>query len=142
MPAPTLFRRALTMLCMSLLALGLAACGTAVSTSSFKGEEHEAAQAVANLQADATASEQSKVCDRDLAAGVVSRLGGSKGCQQAIKTQLTEIDNLELSVRSVRVNAPAGTATAIVKSTVSGKKVENTVSLVKEGGKWKVAGLG
>jgi len=123
-----------------LLALGLAACGTTVSTGSFKGEAHEAAQAVANLQADATAGDQGKICANDFAASVVSRLGGTKACEQAIKNQLAEIDNLELGVQSVKLGS-AGTATATVKSTYAGKKKVGPVLLVKEAGKWKVSSL-
>jgi hypothetical protein len=134
-------RPAAGLLCAA-LALGLAACGNTVSTTAFKGEEHEVAQTIANLQADATAGEQKKVCANDLAAAVVQRLGGTAGCEAAIKRQLAEIDNLELSVSSIKLDPAAKSATATVKSTYAGKKRPGTLSLVKEGGKWKVATLG
>jgi hypothetical protein len=129
------------LLCAPLIALGLSACGTAVTTSSFHGAEHEVAQTIANLQTDATAGEQNKICSRDLAASVVARLGGSSGCQAAIKNQLSEIDSLELSVQSIKLDASGKSATAAVKSTRSGKKTPGTLALVKEGDNWKVAGL-
>jgi len=123
-------------------ALALAACGSTVSTSAFKGEEHEVAQGIANLQADATAAEEGKICQNDLAASVVERLKGRKACEQAIKEQLTEIDNLELSVHSIKIDAAAKTATATVKSTYAGSPKQSTITLAKEGGRWKITGLG
>src|SRR5271157_4592949 len=105
MRLPLSLTRVPMLLLAPLLTLSLAACGSTVSTSSFKGEEHEVAQTVANLQADSTAGEQSKICANDLSQPVVSKLatvtglGGKKGCEKAIKDQLAEIDNLELSVK-------------------------------------------
>jgi hypothetical protein len=135
-------RRVAALLCTAPLALGVAACGSAVSTSAFKGEEHAVAQTISNLQADATANEQGKICTKDLAAQVVARLGGTKGCEAAIKAQLTEIDSLEVSVQSIKLGPGGNTATATVTSTYGGKKARGPVKLVKEGGKWKVSGLG
>jgi len=128
------------LLATSACALALAGCGSSTSTSSFKGVEHEAAQAVASLQSHASSGEGDKICKEDLAKPIVERLGGVKGCESAIKKQLAQIDNLEATIESVTV-APAGTsATAHVKSTRYGKSTVSDVSLVKEGGSWKVSG--
>jgi copper chaperone CopZ len=132
-------RRLLALICLPLCPLVLAACGTTTSTASFKGTEHEVAQTIANLQADITAGEQKKVCANDLAGAVVTRLGGTKGCESTIKNQIGEIDNTELQVESVKVSGER--ATAGVKSIYQGKKRLKTVALVKEGGKWKIASL-
>lgn len=131
-------RRATT-LCLLLCAPLLAACGTATSTSSFHGAEHEVAQTLANLQSDATATDQRKVCERDLAASIVAKLGGKSGCEAALKTQLSELDGTELNVVSVHLSGT--TATAKATSVYSGKKKETTVALVHEGGKWKISAL-
>jgi hypothetical protein len=128
------------LLCAPLLALALAACGSTVSTSSFKGEQHDVAQTIANLQSDATAGDEKKVCARDLAAAVVSRLGGKQGCEKALNTQLAEIDNVEASVKSIQIASGAKEATARVKSTEAGKSRTGSFSLVKEGKTWKVSG--
>lgn len=150
-------RRPLALLCWPLLAIGLAGCGATVSTSAFKGEQHEVAQTVANLQADSTSGEVKKICTNDLASGVVARLGGTTSCEAAIKSQLDQVDNLEVSVQSVQISAAsarkpgvktasktasAKTASAKVRSIHNGKTRESSVSLVKEGGKWKISGLG
>jgi hypothetical protein len=133
--------RAAAPACVALLALGLGACGSTVSTAGFKGESHAIAQTIANLQSDAQSGEQKKICANDLARAVVDRLGGTKGCERAIKSQLMEIDSLEVKVLSVTLGPGATTATARVKSTVSGKQAQTVVSLVKEGGAWKVSAL-
>jgi hypothetical protein len=133
------------LLCAPLLAVGLAACGSTVSTAGFKGEEHEVAQAISNLQSDATAGDKQKVCANDLASVVVARLSAARGgCQQAIKNQLAELDNFELSVRSVQVTAQRARrlARANVKSVYAGKTRPGTLLLVKEGRKWKISGIG
>jgi hypothetical protein len=134
--------RPLAILCLPLSALALAACGSTVSTSSFKGEQREVAQTVSNFQAAATTVEQKKICTEDLAAALVARLGGTKGCEAAIKSQLTEVDSLEASVQSVTLGAGGKTATAQVKSIREGKKATSALTLVKEGGKWKISGVG
>jgi hypothetical protein len=134
-------RRPLTLLCLPLAALGLAACGSTVSTSAFKGEEQEVAQAISDLQSAATTGEQKKICAELLSATVVARLGGAKGCEAAIKNQLAEIDNLDVSVQSVHLASGKTTATADVSSIYEGKTRAGKLSLVKEGKHWKIAGL-
>jgi hypothetical protein len=134
--------RPLALLCLPLSALALAGCGNTVSTASFKGAQHEVAQTIANFQAAATAGEQKKICTEDLATAVVARLGGTKRCEAAIKSQLTEVDSLEALVESVTLGPGGKTATAQVKSVHEGKKATSTVVLVDEGGKWKISALG
>jgi hypothetical protein len=146
-------RRPLALLCWPLLVIGLAGCGATVSTSAFKGEQHEVAQTVANLQADSTAGEVKKICTNDLASGVAARLGGLTACEAAIKNALDQVDSLEVSVQSVQISAvsarkpgvktaSAKTASAKVRSIHNGKTRESSLSLVKERGKWKISGLG
>lgn len=134
-------RRPIALLCVPLLAVGIGACGTTTSTSSFKGEQHAVAQTVSNLQSHATALEQKKICGEDLAGATVARLDATPGgCKQAIETQLKEIDSFEVTVESVQISGDK--ATTRVKSVNSGKKSIQTLTLVKEGGKWKISGIG
>lgn len=133
-----LFMRAPALICVPLLALGLSACAQTVSTSNFKGEAKAAGETVKDLQSNATAGEAKKICQDDLASAVVKRLeSASGGCQEAIKKQLAEIDSVELTVESMQVNG--ANALAHVKSVYSGKKRISTMSLVKEGKKWKIS---
>jgi len=138
-------KRAVALLCAPLLAVGLASCTTAVSTAGFKGEDHEVAQTISNLQADVTAGDQQKICANDLSSALVARLNlAPGGCKQAIKGQLAEVDNFTVTVQSVLVSAAGArrTASAHVKSVYAGKTRPGTLSLVKEAGKWKISGVG
>jgi hypothetical protein len=137
-------KRLLALLCALCLAVGLAACSKTLSITAFKGEEHAVAQTISNLQADVTAGDEQKICTNDLAAPVAARLNTVPGgCKQAIKNQLTELDNFEVAVQSVHLTTKGAlpTATAHVTSINGGKTKASTLSLVKEGGKWKVSSL-
>ncbi len=124
----------------ALCALGLAACGATVSTEGYKGEAKAVAQRVSDFQGDATASDEQKVCENDLAAVVKARLrAAGSDCEAALKHQLTQIDTLELTIKSIAVKG--NTASARVKSTWSGKSRESTLALVKEGKSWRIAAL-
>jgi hypothetical protein len=136
--------RAAAAVACGLLAPALAGCAKAVSTSAFKGEQHDVAQAISNLQSDVTASDEKKICANDLAQALVARLDAAPGgCRKAIKDQLNEIDNDELAVDSVQIASSASPqrATARLRSIFSGKTARSTVTLVKEGSRWKLAGV-
>ena len=135
-------------------ALMLSACGTTVSTSKFKGAQHEVAQTLANLQSHANSAELDKICTKDVTAELLQKLKGKSECEQAFKRQLAQTDSLELTVESVTVHAAAATpkakakstteatATATVKSKYEGKNRVSEVQLVKQGGTWRIAALG
>ncbi len=139
MSVPPVARRPIALLCLSLAPLALSACGSTVSTSGFRGEQHAVAQAIADLQTDATAGDQKKLCSEDLATSVVAKLGGRQSCERTIKTQLTEIDSLEVNVQSIQIAAGGATAKAHVTSTYAGKKRAGTVSLAKDAKGWRIA---
>lgn len=126
---------------LSALALiaGLAACGETASTNGFSGESQKVAQTVANFQSDASANNQKKLCENDLAAALTNPLRSAGGCQAAIKEQLKDIDSLGLTIESVAVTGSS--ALARVKSTYSGKSAITTLKLVKEGSHWKISGI-
>lgn len=128
------------LIALSLCVPALAACGTTTSTSSFKGVEREVAERVSSLQSDATSSNKESICKNDLSAAIVAKLGGRKQCEEALKHQLAQIDNLEATIVSVKVAPDGKSATAKVKSTYEGKSREKTIPLVKETGGWKVSG--
>lgn len=126
--------------CALALAVGVAACSGTTSTSSFKGESHNVAETVSNLETDATDLNQQKVCDNDLAATLTKRLGGSSGCQTSLKKQLREIDAFSLTIKSIEIFGGLK-ASATVTSTYSGKSRVSTLLLVKEDSHWKVFGM-
>lgn len=131
-------RRAVAVVLAGALALGLAACGTGVSTSNFKGPEKPVAETISNLQADATANDPGKVCSRDFAQSVVRSLGGAKGCEEAVKTQIRSVDSLELKIQSISVASGGLTAAAVTKSVLKGKSKPYAMSLRKESAGWRI----
>ncbi|MFI4990226.1 MAG: nuclear transport factor 2 family protein [Solirubrobacterales bacterium] len=134
-------RHALALACAAPIAFGLSACAKTVSTSGLNGEAKSAAETIKDLQSDVTAGDQKKICQNDLAKALVAKLGATGGgCEKAIKGQLTEVDSFEVTVEAMQVSG--GAATAHVKSIYSGKSRKGTLSLVKEGGKWKISSLG
>jgi hypothetical protein len=122
------------------LAVGIGACGETASTGNFKGESHNVAQTVSNFQADATAADEKKLCENDLAATLTASLRSAGGCQAILKTQLREIDALGLTIESISLSGTS--AVAHVKSTYSGKSRVTVLRLVKEGSHWKISGVG
>jgi hypothetical protein len=137
---PSSLKRASLQSCAVLLVIGVSACATTVSTSGYKGEAKDVAQTIKNLQSDATAGDEKKVCENDLASSVVKSLSSAPGgCQTAIKDQLKEVASFEVDVQSIQITSAGHTAAAKVKSKYSGKNKISTISLVKEGDKWKVA---
>lgn len=133
-------RALLPALALPLCGLALGGCGAATSTAGFKGEQHEVAQAVANFQSAASAGEGSKICADYLDKSIVDALGASKGCESAIKHQLAQVDNLEITIESVKLGASGRTATVSVKSIYYGKDKLQDLALVKEDGAWKLSG--
>jgi hypothetical protein len=134
-------RRGGALVLAALLATGAAGCATStVATGSYKGESAAVAQRIASFQTDLTAGEEKKLCDKDLARAVETRLRAAGGdCVQALKKQLGAILNYELTVKSIAVRGAS--ASARVSSTFSGKQRTSTLTLVKEGGAWRSAAV-
>jgi copper chaperone CopZ len=137
---PSTLKRAFLQLCAVLLVIGLSACATTVSTSGYKGESKDVAQTIKDYQSDATAGDEKKVCNNDLAASVVKSLSSAPGgCQKVIKDQLKEVASFEVDVQSIQLTSAGHAATAKVKSKYSGKQKISSILLVKEAGRWKIA---
>jgi hypothetical protein len=132
-------KRTSSLLAVPLLSLGVAACGSTVSTNGFKGEAHAVAQRISDYQTDVSTVDQQKLCREDLSSAARARLSASGGCQQALKRQLQSIDDYEVTVEKITVSGAA--AAAVVKSTWSGRSRLTTLELVKEGGSWRITGL-
>jgi hypothetical protein len=121
-------------------AVTLAACGSTVSTGSYKGASKAVAQRISDFQSDVANNSPQKLCSDDLASAVQKRLQvAGSNCRTALKQQLGSIDDYELTVESIAVHN--STATAHVKSTRAGKAHIDTLRFVKEGGAWKISGV-
>ncbi|HUA73947.1 MAG TPA: hypothetical protein VL988_04245 [Solirubrobacteraceae bacterium] len=140
-PAASNRKRLLALPCVLALALGLSACAKTVSSNGLKGDSKDAAETIKNFQTHVTSGDEKKICGEDLAKTLVSKLSAQAGgCEGAIKDQLKEVDNFEVTLEAMQ--ASGTTATAHVRSIYSGKNRKGTLTLVKEAGKWKISGLG
>lgn len=123
-------------------ALGLGACGTAtVTPNSYSGPVRAVAQTVADLQSAAQGHDSKRICRDLLSSAVVSKLNAAPGgCSSFITRQLNEVDSYDLSL----AGAPsiAGTsASARVTTTSAHRSRTDTLSLVLEGGHWRISTL-
>jgi len=134
------------------LAAGVAGCGETVSTGTFSGEDKAVAQRVSEFQHHATAASETAICTDDLTsrlrAEIVSsaKAANGKGCAEALKQQLKQVEDVSMTVKSVTVHGTS--AAAVVRSTWSGKPCNSTLTLEKQpsatskgGSPWRISGM-
>jgi hypothetical protein len=136
--------RARSLLIAGLVPVALAGCGAQGSSSSagkFSGDQKQVAQVVDALSTAGQKSDEKTVCGSLLARALVAKLdAGSSTCLKAVGDQLDSADTFTLKVDSVAVNGSR--ATAQVTSTISGHDRKRTLAFVREGGGWRISGLG
>jgi copper chaperone CopZ len=131
-----------TALAAAALAAGCAPqrASTSDKVSQFTGDRRAAAQAVEDLESAAHDSDEAKLCTQVLAKAFADRIAASGGnCANAVNAAIKDTDSIDMSVESVTVNGDR--ATARVKFETGKKDRVGTVSLVREGGRWRVAGF-
>ena len=84
-------------------------------------------------------SDEGQICTHLLASSLIDSLRSASGltCDKAVNNALDDADSYDLTVKSVNVSG--NTATAVVDS--KNKATNDTLKLVKEGGRWKIASL-
>jgi hypothetical protein len=123
-------------------ALGGCAAATTTSSGHFQGQAHAVAQTIDTLSSAASAHDTAKICNSVLASQLVAKLNQAPGgCQRAIGNQLDDADNFDVTVVANGVLVSGQTATAQVKSTVSGHDHVDKLTLVSQGGSWRISGL-
>ena len=121
-----------------------AAAGSNVSSRTFAQPEQQAVKTAVEDFADlAGKRDYSQICSDALAAPLVKQLDDAKGtdqCPDQLKLSLRDVDQTKLAVLQVRV---AGTnAEATVQPTGTGDvEPQARMTLVKEGSRWKLAGI-
>jgi copper chaperone CopZ len=138
--------RPLTVLLAALALAALAAgCAPQQSSSSdsvskFNGDQRAVARSVEDLESAASDSDEAKLCTQVLARALTDRLAAAGGgCTNAVNAAIKDTDSLDMTVESVRVNGDR--ATARVKFETGKNDRRGTVALVREGGRWRVAGF-
>jgi hypothetical protein len=131
-------RSVLTLLIISVVAL--AGCTTAGSTSSkkFTGPANDVSKAISDLQSAAQRKDSGKICSQLLAGSLVTKLGGpGTACGQEVDKAISDADEYSLDVQTINVTGDQ--ATARVRQGSDGRTKQ--VTLVREAGAWKVAGV-
>ena len=138
--------RSLTALLAALALAALAAgCAPQQSSSSdsvskFTGDQKAVAQTVEDLESAASDGNEAKLCSQVFAKALAGRLAAAGGgCTNAVKAAIKDTDSVDMTVESVRVNGDR--ATANVKFETGKNDRRGTVALVREGGRWRVAGF-
>jgi hypothetical protein len=126
---------------VALLALPVAGCGAATSTTSsgnFKGEQANVAKVVDDLAAKGRRGDAKGICSDVLSTQLVAQLNTAGGdCVTEMKNAIADASDFDLQVRSVKVNGT--NATAQVRQGKAGKLA--TFTFVKESGGWRASAL-
>ena len=120
------------------LVLAVAGCGaTPSSAGDFQGEERRVAEAIEEVQSAGQSNEPQRLCDELFAEALVQRLqAGGANCRAELGAALDDVDDFELEVRDVTVQGTRATAR------VEGENGALTLTLVREGGRWRVSEFG
>lgn len=137
---------ALVLAAGTLLAAGCGAEeGSDPESASFSNGEQQAVATTIQDISEATGSrDYAKICSDYLAAPLVKQLAeaeGSEDCADRIERSLRDVDQSDLAVREVTVEGSS--AEAVVQPSGTGEVEEQArLSLVKEGSRWKLSGIG
>ena len=122
------------------------AAGCAPTTSSntklsnFRGDQRPVAQAVVDFQSAASNGDEQRICRDLLARAFAGRLAArGRGCPAAVHEAIRDADSLDMTVQSVQVTGAR--ASARVKLETGDKDRTTTLALVREGARWRIAGL-
>ena len=108
--------------------------------SKFKGDQRQAAQVVVDFQNAAKDGNDNSICRDLLATALADRLAArGNGCPAVVHEAIRNADSLDMTVQSVQVTGQK--ATARVKLETGKKDRTTTLALVREGARWRIAGL-
>ena len=135
--------RALVALSLA-LAVPLAGCTASPSntdsSSDFQGANALVASTIEDLESAASKGDEAEICGQLLAARLVDRLSArGKDCRTVVQDALDDADSSNLTVESVRIAGDR--AVARVKADTGDHDRIETVGLVRERNRWKIAQL-
>jgi hypothetical protein len=127
-------------------AVGVGGCTSTNGSSAgnFTGAEKGIATTIDHLQSDIRAGDAEKVCSRDLSKHLVDTITkkSSKSCASALDKPLKDVSDANLDVGKGAITINGNRATARVISGSGSDKRRDTLTFVREGGGWKLDGLG
>jgi hypothetical protein len=124
------------------LLLVLAACALAGCGDSGPSDEEQIRSALAEFQRATAGKDYRALCDRILAPRLVETVKQiGLPCEVALEKGFQDVRDPRLSVGAITVNGDG--ATAQVRSSAAGQAPsEDTVELVRDGDRWRIASLG
>ena len=119
--------------------------GAEVESADFSQPEQQAVNAAVRDFADAAQQrDYEQICADYLAAPLVKELDdarGSERCPDQLELSLRDVDETDLAVREIRIQGQD--AVAVVQPTGTGDvEPQARFTLVKEGPRWKLSGVG
>jgi hypothetical protein len=107
----------------------------------FDAEQQEVVDRIGEF-GDATADQDYKTLCEDLLSKSAQKIGGD--CEKTFSQSGAQLKDFEITVKSVEINKDGKNATAVVDVTSNVNKAVQSqdLSLVKEGGEWRIQILG
>ena len=105
----------------------------------IEGAPKEVTEAVAALEAATRERDFQRICDELLARAARKRAGG-EDCAELLRSTAGDVRRPKISPLSIRVRGER--ADVRVRTTARGQAaIEDTIRLVREGGRWRIAAL-
>jgi hypothetical protein len=129
----------------ALVATLLAGCGTSTTNNAgdFTGDQKAVAQVVDDLEkaSKGTNPDTKEICNTLFAKAVADKLRqGNDDCQDAVKRQLKDVSDTDITVKKVAITGNSAVATVV--SSVNGNDATQTLNLTRDGQLWRIASLG
>ncbi len=139
-------RLATSLLAAVALALATAGCGagnapTETAAGEFTGPQLEVANAVDDFAEAAREKDTEQLCADLLASAVVDRLGGGR-CADELKGSLRDTNAGDLTIPPRGITISGDRATARVVTELGDQDATDTLTLVRERGRWRIAEIG
>lgn len=131
------------MLCLPVALGGCALSRSPTSADSKipKGAPAGIGVVINDLASNADALDSTTICNSILSTTLAAKLNAGGGCTKAVSRQLKTISDFTLTIEGVRWNSHS--ATAVVKTIVSGKHQTQTLDLInQQHGGWRINSLG
>jgi hypothetical protein len=133
-------RAALALVLASLLA-GCTQAGGGTSTSDFKGDERDVADAVADFSTSAAQKKESKACAESLSKALADKIAeGGKSCPSELGKAFDDADAGGMEIDDVTITGTS--ATAVVSIDDREQTVKSTFKLIDEDGDWRIDSFG
>ena len=126
-----------------LVTLAAAGCGGGDDSKPkpISGAPKQVADTVAALERATADRDFERVCTELFTSRVVEQMGGARECPRVLRRSAAGVEEPRIQVRSIRVRGDQ--AAVVVTTTARGQAPANdTLQLVKEDGRFKIASLG